>query len=124
MPRTTQEEVDYGGRVEAIYQKYKRISLRMSISKFKKLPDLEQQIVADLCCRKCAYWNECIAPVCPLNPLGAKLPFTKTCPPSKNKRRKLAKGLPLIFEGMTEEEFTDFVNRRNAPKKKKLKNNK
>lgn len=103
-------------------EKEEEFSPHASIEEFEKLPEDEKEITSTLCCRRCHHWDECSAPLCPLDPrmeVRIKMSDEEKCSLSKNKRRKLAVGLPLLYEGMTKKEFAGSKAWQNMTEEKK-----
>jgi len=93
-------------------EKTEGLSPRMTVDEFKKLSEGDQEWVSCLCMRLCGHFLSCNAPKCPLDPridLRPKLFGEDKCDLSKNKRLKLATGLPLPYQGMTKREFAGYT---------------
>lgn len=102
--------------------KNKNPSLQMTVEQFKQLSEKNQELVSCLCCRRCHHWNNCNAPLCPLDPIiefRIKLVGEDKCTISKNKRRRLAIGLPLPYNGMTKKEFMGHTQWQNMSEEKR-----
>ena len=75
-----------------------------------------------LCMKRCNHFDYCNAPKCPLDPrmdIRIELPGEDKCDLSKNKRRKLAIGWPLPYQGMTKREFAGYTKWQNMPQEDK-----